>query len=76
MYFQGDSGGPLVCEDGKAYGVVSHTYKANDGQLFYSYAKIPDHKPWIYQTIKNAWKKLLDWSNPIIWVSLYFSSLV
>ncbi|XP_030288120.1 granzyme B(G,H) [Sparus aurata] len=51
---QGDSGGPLVCEDGKAYGVVSHTYQAKDGQLFYSYAKIPDHKSWIYLTIKNA----------------------
>ena len=54
MYFQGDSGGPLVCEDGKAYGVVSHTYRAKDGQVFYSYAKIPDHKNWVYLTIKNA----------------------
>ncbi|KAM8744728.1 granzyme B(G,H)-like [Acanthopagrus schlegelii] len=51
---QGDSGGPLVCEDGKAYGVVSHTYRAKDGQVFYSYAKIPDHKSWVYLTIKNA----------------------
>ncbi|XP_018522825.1 granzyme E isoform X13 [Lates calcarifer] len=40
---EGDAGGPLVCEDGKAYGVVSHTFnKASGGPPIYAYTKIPE----------------------------------
>ncbi|XP_027145644.1 serine protease ami isoform X2 [Larimichthys crocea] len=46
----GDSGGPLVCEDGKAYGVVSHSFQDS-----YRYTMISDHiMTWIVSTIKNA----------------------
>ncbi|KAM7388448.1 hypothetical protein PAMP_024621 [Pampus punctatissimus] len=45
---EGDSGGPLVCEDGKAYGVVSSTFKPHSGgPPIHHYAKIPDYRPWI-----------------------------
>ncbi|XP_044056126.1 granzyme B(G,H)-like [Siniperca chuatsi] len=55
---EGDSGGPLVCEDGKAYGVVSSTFKPHSGApLIHCYAKIPDHRSWIDLTMKNAWKR-------------------
>ncbi|KAM9357794.1 granzyme B(G,H)-like [Symphorus nematophorus] len=51
---RGDSGGPLVCE-GKAYGVVSHTFKPQSGDPdIHCYAKIPDKTSWIDLTIKNA----------------------
>ncbi|XP_076583084.1 granzyme B-like [Chaetodon auriga] len=54
----GDSGGPLVCEDGKAYGVVSCSWKPNPGgPLTYAFTKIPDYRGWIDETIKNAGKR-------------------
>ncbi|XP_028443781.1 granzyme G-like [Perca flavescens] len=40
---KGDSGGPLVCEDGKAYGVVSHDFRSESGgPVIHCFAKIPD----------------------------------
>ncbi|XP_062280458.1 granzyme B(G,H)-like [Scomber scombrus] len=53
----GDSGGPLVCEDGKAYGVVSSTFKPdNGGPLIDYYAKIPDFRQWIDSIMKKYQK--------------------
>ncbi|XP_059197697.1 granzyme G-like [Centropristis striata] len=51
---KGDAGGPLVC-DGKAYGVASSIYEI-DGQVTYTYSKIPYYRNWIDSTMKNALK--------------------
>uniref|UniRef100_A0A3Q1D1G9 trypsin n=1 Tax=Amphiprion ocellaris TaxID=80972 RepID=A0A3Q1D1G9_AMPOC len=56
---EGDSGGPLVCEDSKAYGVVSSTFKPDSGgPEVHRYAKIPDYRGWIVSTVKNALMKV------------------
>ncbi|XP_071782128.1 granzyme B(G,H) [Centroberyx gerrardi] len=50
----GDSGGPLVCGDGKAYGVVSFTYKPHppsNRKPIHGFTKITDYKAWIDWTI-------------------------
>uniref|UniRef100_A0A4W6DBM1 trypsin n=1 Tax=Lates calcarifer TaxID=8187 RepID=A0A4W6DBM1_LATCA len=51
---EGDSGGPLVCEDGKAYGVVSHTFNPKSGQPIHCYTKIPEYRDWIDSVMKTA----------------------
>ncbi|XP_023265444.1 granzyme B(G,H)-like [Seriola lalandi dorsalis] len=52
---KGDSGGPLVCEDGKAFGVVSHKYhSAADGLPINCYTKIPENMSWINLAVKTA----------------------
>uniref|UniRef100_A0A8C9Z0I7 trypsin n=2 Tax=Sander lucioperca TaxID=283035 RepID=A0A8C9Z0I7_SANLU len=52
---KGDSGGPLVCEDGKAYGVVSHIFQPHSGgPEIKCFAKIPDYRSWIELTLTNA----------------------
>ncbi|KAM7410200.1 hypothetical protein PAMA_001580 [Pampus argenteus] len=51
---EGDSGGPLVCEDGKAYGVVSSTYRRLlDSQPIYHYVNIPNYRSWIDMIMKK-----------------------
>ncbi|XP_008298593.1 granzyme E-like [Stegastes partitus] len=56
---EGDSGGPLVCEDNKAYGVISATFRpSNGGPDVYRYAKIPDYRRWIGSTTRNALMKV------------------
>ncbi|XP_017262622.1 granzyme G [Kryptolebias marmoratus] len=51
--FQGDSGGPLVCEDGKAYGLVSHLTINQNYIPDYRFTKIPDYIDWIMSTMKK-----------------------
>ncbi|XP_034737206.1 granzyme B(G,H)-like [Etheostoma cragini] len=51
---KGDSGGPLVCEDGKAYGVVSHNFRPHSGDPeIHCFAKIPDYRSWIKLIMPN-----------------------
>ncbi|XP_070688753.1 granzyme G [Pempheris klunzingeri] len=54
---EGDSGGPLVCEDEKAYGVVSFTFKPYSGDpKIHGYTNIPDHRDWIDEIMKHHGK--------------------
>ncbi|XP_028443782.1 granzyme B-like [Perca flavescens] len=49
---KGDSGIPLVCENGKAYGLVSHNFRPpSGGPEIKGCTKIPEHRSWIDSTI-------------------------
>ncbi|KAM8746469.1 granzyme-like protein 1 [Acanthopagrus schlegelii] len=56
---RGDGGGPLVCENGKAYGVVSHRreLQGTDDQPIYGFTKIPGYRSWINSMIEHHGKK-------------------